>query len=107
MDNRINKAILAFRRYHVSADEKKDAIKELADVLEFLRPRLGEAITKKDESDLFNIANNFGIRHHNDRQKTDYDKEIWLNWMFYFYIATLHTVLRILKKAEKNNIETL
>ena len=77
VDNRIEKAILKYRRYHVSLDEKKEAIKELVDVLEFLRPKLKTAITTKDEGDLFNIANNFGIRHHNDKQKNDYDKEIW------------------------------
>jgi hypothetical protein len=103
IDNRIERAVLKFRRYHSSLDDKKDSVKELADVLEFLRPKLGMAITKKDEGDLFNIANNFGIRHHNEKQKTDYDKEIWLDWMFYHYIATLNTIIRMLKKAEQTN----
>jgi hypothetical protein len=51
----------------------------------------------KDEGDLFNIANNFGIRHHNELQKTSYDS-IWLNWMFYFYLATVHTLVRMIGK---------
>jgi hypothetical protein len=100
IDAKIEKAILKFRRYHSSIEDKKDAIKELADVFEYLRPRLEKAITKKDEGDLFNIANNFGIRHHNDKQKIDFDKEIWFDWMFYYYISTLNTVIRVLKKVE-------
>ena len=43
---------------------------------------------------MFNIANNFGLRHHNDRQKTGYDTALWLSWMFYLYLATLHVVVR-------------
>ena len=51
------------------------------------------------ERDLFNLANNFGIRHHNDHQKTSYDANIWLSWMFYFYLATIHVVLRKQQQA--------
>jgi hypothetical protein len=71
----------------------------LADVLESLRPRLKSVISSRDEGDLFNIANNFGIRHKNDRQKTKYDENLWLSWMFYFYLATLHLAIRRLEKA--------
>ena len=48
--------------------------------------------------DLFNIANNFGIRHHKPGQKTDYDRDIWLPWMFYIYLATLRAVTKTLAK---------
>ena len=61
---------------------------------QYVKPRLHEFLTHQDESDLFKIANNFGIRHHNDRQRTNYDTAIWLSWMFYFYLATIHVVLR-------------
>jgi hypothetical protein len=72
----------------------------LADVLEFLRPKLKEVLKSGDEKDLFNIANNFGLRHHNQRQKTQYDRPIWYSWMFYYYLTTLHAVLRLLEKGE-------
>jgi len=81
-------------------DEKKDAIRDLADVLEYLRPRLKDVLSSKDENDLFNLANNFGIRHHNANQKTDYDKEIWYPWMFYYYLATIRACISLLRKAE-------
>lgn len=94
--NRMNASILKFRRYKSTLDDRKEAIRELADVLEFLRPKIKKHLDKKDENDIFNIANNFGIRHHNINQITGYDKEIWYNWIFCFYLSTLHAVLRMI-----------
>lgn len=96
--NKIDSAIIKFRRHKSTLDDRKESIRELADVLEFLRPTIKKNLDKKDENDLFNIANNFGIRHHNKDQKTDYDKAIWYSWIFYFYLATIHSVLRMTKK---------
>ncbi|MDX2137365.1 MAG: hypothetical protein SF123_04665 [Chloroflexota bacterium] len=97
VNKRIESAIQKFRRYRSSMEDRKDAIRDLADVLEYLRPQVKSVLTTKDESDLFNIANNFGIRHHNSDQKTEYDKPIWYSWMFYYYLATIHAALRLLK----------
>ena len=98
---RVDNAVLKFRRYRSSIEEKGEAVRELANVLEFLRPKLKDVITNKDESDLFNIANNFGIRHHNQKQKIDYDQSVWLPWMFYYYLATIHAVLILIENKEK------
>ena len=103
IEQRVESAILKFRRFRSSLDEKRDAVRDLADVLEFLRPQIKAVISKKDESDLFNIANNFGIRHHNEEQKQDYDKAIWYNWMFYCYLATIHACVRLIKKDESQS----
>lgn len=92
--NRINSAILKFRRHRSSIDDRRQAVFDLASVLEYLKPQVKSLLTKQDESDLYNIANNFGIRHNNDKQKTSCDAAIWLSWMFYFYLATIHVVLR-------------
>ena len=92
--DKMNNAIIRFRKHGSSLEERKIAVRDLADTLEYLRPKLKELITTKDEGDLFNIANNFGIRHHNENQKTNYDQALWLSWMFYFYLATIHLVLR-------------
>ncbi len=92
--SRIEAAKVNFRRHGASIDDRRQAVRDLADVLEYLRPQVESLLPTKDERDLFNIANNFGIRHHNDRQKTAYDAAIWLSWMFYFYLATIHVVLR-------------
>jgi len=61
---RVEAAILKFRRRGNSLDDKRDAVRDLADVLEFLRPKLKDAFDSQDERDLFNIANNYAIRHH-------------------------------------------
>ncbi|MCK9442174.1 MAG: hypothetical protein M0Q13_12225 [Methanothrix sp.] len=97
IDSRIESAKLKFRRYRSSQEEKRDAIRDLADVMEFLRPQIEKVLSSKDENDLFSIANSFGIRHHNDKQKTDYDRSIWYNWMFYYYLATIHTIIKLIK----------
>ncbi len=94
----IEEAIALFRRRHATPIDRKNAVRMLADIYEVLRPKLKGVITTKDEGDLFNIANNFAIQHNNDKQKTQYDRSLWLSWMFYFYLATLHLALRRLEK---------
>lgn len=100
--DRMSSAILTFRRHGSSIDDRRQAVRDLADVLEYLHPKVKEFLTKKDDNDLFNIANNFDIRHHNDNQKTSYDAVIWLSWMFYFYLSTIHVILR---KMKHDNLE--
>jgi hypothetical protein len=94
----VNQAISLFRRYGSTIEDRKRAVRELADVLEFLRPQIPKVLTSADENDLFKIANKFGIRHLNPNQKTDYDKKIWLDWIFYFYLATINTVVRLINR---------
>ncbi len=94
----LEEAIALFRSRRSSSVDRRNAVRMLADVFESLRPRLKHAMTRSDEGDLFNIANNFAIRHKNDKQKTQYDESLWLPWMFYFYVATLHLALRKLDK---------
>lgn len=100
IEGRVAAAITKFRRYRSSPDERRDAVRDLADVLEYLKPRAHAVIDSADESDLFHLANKFGIRHHNSSQKTSYSKPIWYSWMFYYYLATIHAVVRLIKEAE-------
>ncbi|WP_077530917.1 hypothetical protein [Vreelandella utahensis] len=99
---RVNSAVLQYRRHGSTIDDRRQAVRDLADVLEYLRPKVKSVLTKKDEKDLFNLANNFGIRHHNDQQKTNYDAALWLSWMFYYYLATIHVLLRKLGNQSLN-----
>jgi hypothetical protein len=101
--NRVESAVRKFRSRHASVDDRRDAIRDLTDVLEFLRPELKRVLATADENDLFNLANNFGIRHHNFRQKTNYDKAIWLSWIFYFYLATIHAAARLIDKKREED----
>jgi hypothetical protein len=94
ISGRIDAAVLRYRRHGSTIDDRRQAVRDLADVLEYLRPQVKSLLTVADEKDLFNLANNFGIRHHNDQQKTSYDASLWLSWMFYFYLATIHVLLR-------------
>lgn len=99
--SRVNNAIGQFRKYRSSFEDRRHAIRDLADILEYLRPQLKKMITKSDESDLFNIANNFGIRHHNENQRINYDRSIWYSWIFYYYLATIHAALRLIEKSDR------
>jgi hypothetical protein len=92
--SRVTASTLQYRRHGSTLDDRRQAVRDLADVLEYLRPQVKTLLTSADEKDLFNIANNFGVRHHNDKQRTAYDAGIWLSWMFYFYLSTIHVVLR-------------
>jgi hypothetical protein len=98
VDTAVQVAIRKFRNRASTVEDKKDAVRDLADCFEQIRDDLSKVITTKDERDLFNIANNFAIRHKNESQKTNYDKNIWLSWMFYFYLSTLHASIRLLNK---------
>ena len=100
--SRIDAAVLAYRRHGSTVEERRHAVRDLVDVLEYLRPQVKAFLTKKDDGDLFNLANNFGVRHHNDKQKTEYDAALWLSWMFYFYLATIHVVLRKMRHGENS-----
>ncbi|HZK56168.1 MAG TPA: hypothetical protein VFC84_18590 [Desulfosporosinus sp.] len=102
VNKRVECAISKFRRYRSSLEERRDAVRDLADVLEYLRPQLKQVMTK-DEGDLFNIANNFAIRHHNERQKRDYDPN-WLSWIFYVYLSTIHLAIRLLDKKSSTEL---
>lgn len=87
-----------FRYHTASLEDKHQAVRQLADVLEFLRPKLEELLPSSDENELFKIANTFGIRHHRADQRTDYDADIWLDWIFCCYLNTIHTTLALLKR---------
>jgi len=102
VDLQVKKAVHTWKSRKAGLDEKKRAVQDLADVFEWLRKTGGlkKALNKKDEKDLFNIANNFAIRHHNPDQKTNYDEKIWYSWMFHFYLASYHAVIRILDRGK-------
>jgi hypothetical protein len=105
VDSKVRSAILKWRNRHLAVSEKKEAIRELADVFEWLKKtkRLDGVLDRKDEAAIFDIANNFAIRHHDPQQKTNYDRSIWYSWIFHFYLATYHAVVRLLAKQEKDS----
>lgn len=92
---KIDDAITRFRARHGRLEEKRVALRELADVLELLREDAKKHLLTKDERGLFQLANGFAIRHHNQQQQGQYDKGVWLPWAFYVYLATIHALLRV------------
>lgn len=92
---RIDAAKQIFERRSASLSDRRQAVRELADVLEALRKEIKEEMLAKDEQELFRLANGFAIRHNNREQMRLYDDAIWLRWAFYVYLATIHAVLRI------------
>lgn len=100
---RVDEARHKFRRRGATAAERRDALRDLADVLEYLRPRAREVLAKKDERDLFELANRFGIRHLNAGQQLDYDPAIWQSWIFYHYLATIHACTRLIEREGRTD----
>jgi hypothetical protein len=104
IDNKIERAVAKYRDRHSTFLDRKEAIRELADVLEYLKSTLKDNMTTDDEKellkiqkDLFNIANNFQIRHNNESQKDNYSLS-WMSWIFYLYLSSIHLLLRIRRK---------
>ena len=93
--SRIDAAVNEFRARGASIDDRRHAVRDLADVLEALRADVKEHMLSADEKAIFHLANGFAIRHNNREQKGDYDRLVWLRWAFYVYLATIHAVLRL------------
>lgn len=101
IDTRRKNAITKYRRYCATSSDKRDAIRDLADVLEFLKKE-GIRLLSKDDSDLFRIINGFDIRHHNKLQQSEYDKEIWYDWLFYTFLSSINVLLKLKSKGNGN-----
>ena len=99
--SKVDAAVSRFRSRGASVEDRRHAVRDLADVLEVLRGDIKDAMLTKDEKALFNLANGFSIRHNNRDQKGDYDRVTWLRWAFYVYLATIHAVLRVRNSQRK------
>lgn len=84
----VGHALKLFRSRTATRHEKRSAVVELAGLLEARREAIKSLLATKDEGDLFNIANNFALRHRDMNQKGDY-REAWLDWIFWWYLSTL------------------
>jgi hypothetical protein len=91
-------AIEQYRRRGATEQDKRSALKHLADVLEPLRDQIDEYLLPADERALFHLANKFYVRHNDRLQQRHYDGEIWLNWMFYVYVATARALIAVMDR---------
>lgn len=103
--DRLKSATKDFYRFDATLERQRKAIASLADILESVRDDLKNVlnneynIAKNDHDKLiFEVVNNYNIRHDNDRQKKDYSKEIWLDWMMQYYTSTIIAYYRLKEK---------
>lgn len=83
-------AIAKFRRRDLAS--RRDAVRDLADVLERLRIIAPGLMFKKDEGPLFEIANEYWIRHNKPDQAREYDHDVWWDWIFHLNLASIRLI---------------
>jgi hypothetical protein len=94
--DKVQDAIRLFRDRGAGVEGQLAALAQLAGVLERLRGdgRLGSAMPGKDSGDLFNIANNYAIRHDNPSQRRRYGPS-FREWIFHSYLAAIRLSIRV------------
>ena len=99
---RVRHAIALFRGRTATAEDKRSAAITLAGILEERRQLIKDELTTGDEGALFQIANNFAIRHRNQKQRDEYDP-VFLDWIFWWYLGTIELTNRILARQENQD----
>ena len=89
-------AVAQFRSRGATRDDKRAAVLALARLVESERVLLKRTLFRKDEGALFDIANNFDLRHKTASQQDDYPVE-YLDWIFWWYLATIELFQRLSK----------
>ena len=92
--NAVRHAIALFRSRGADRENKRSAVLALHRVLEDRRPLIKNELMRKDEGALFQIANEFDLRHSGERQRPDYE-DAYLDWIFWWYLATVELTDRI------------
>jgi hypothetical protein len=93
-------AVSLFRARTAGVPEKRSAIVTLAGLLEQRRKGVLEVeLIKGDSGALFDIANNFDLRHRRADQRTDYDPA-FLDWIFWWYLATIELTDQLLARQD-------
>lgn len=93
-EDKIQHAIDLFFDKNASLESKKSACNTLSGILENVRKDL--TIPDKEENELFQIINNWGIRHQNDKQKKASKED--LEWIFYSLLNTINYFLSLTQK---------
>jgi hypothetical protein len=96
----IQHAVAMFRKRGVTTEEKRSACVTLASVLELRRQLLQDHLYSRDEGALFQIANQFDLRHRSASQRGDYDP-VFLDWVFWWYLGTIELTDRIVRRQSE------
>jgi hypothetical protein len=84
----VHRAIRLYRQRDGGEDEWREAARELAGAFQYLRPQIQTVLTHKDDDTIFQLANQFNIRHSDPGQIARYDPR-WLRWIVEIYLSTL------------------
>ena len=100
-----------YYRFDSNMEQKKKAINILADILENKREDLKEVLNveygiAKDKHDrlIFDIVNNYNIRHNRANQKSDYSKNIWYDWMMQYYTSVIIAFYRLEEEHSQKSL---
>lgn len=93
----VQHAVALFRGRGASREDRRSAVVALARVLEHRRTLLKDQLLSGDEGALFQIANQFDLRHRNERQQGDYDAA-FLDWVFWWYLGTIELADRLVAR---------
>jgi hypothetical protein len=96
----VQHAVALFRARGATREDKRSAVVALARVLEHRRGLLKDKLVKKDEGALFQIANEFDLRHRRPGQQGDYG-EAFLDWVFWWYLGTVELTDRLLAEQDQ------
>lgn len=96
-------ATALFRSRTATREDKRSACIALAGVLESRRSLLKTNLLSGDEGALFQIANQFDIRHRKADQHPDYD-DAYLDWLFWWYLATVDLTDRLIARGGTTNV---
>ena len=103
--DRLISATKNYYRFDSNLEVKRMAIVSLANILEPIRQDLIKkfneeyGINKKQfDKSIFEIVNNFDIRHNTSNQMRDYSKAIWYDWMMQYYTSIIIAYYKLLNE---------
>lgn len=94
----VARAVSKFRSRNANRLDKKEACRDLAHELEPIRSQIKVDLLSADEGMLFQIANQFAIRHNRADQHDDY-ADHYLDWLFWMYLATIELMRRLAARS--------
>ncbi len=95
---RVDNAVRDFRNGRATWEQRLQQVNQLASVAENLRDQAKHHV-RKDEVTLFQVFNEFGVRHLKSHEKIDYDRPVFLTYMFYCALATIHLCEQLLARS--------
>lgn len=100
----IEHAVALCRRRGATVEDKTVGVYDARRVLELRRSLLKEELYRRDEGALFQIANEFDLRHRSESQKSDYDP-VFLDWIFWWDLGTVELTDRVVSRQAESDSE--